>query len=108
MSKRLSRFIVSFLVMFVSFLQAQGVDEAALEITNKKIDSLLNVAVNTISTSDYSKSVALLNKARELALNVQNNKYVGITSHTLSKIYLQADDIENARLENAKAIAIQK
>ena len=108
MTKRLSRYILSFLVMFVSFLQAQEIDEAALEITNNKIDSLLNVAVKTISSSDYSKSVGLLNKARELAINVKNNKYVGITSHTLSKIYLQADDIKNARLENAKAIAIQK
>ena len=108
MTNNLSRFILPFFVFFVSICQAQEVDEAALEITNKKIDSLLNVAVTAISTSDYSTSVALLNRARDLATTVNNKKYVGITSHTLSKIYLQADDLDNASLENEKAIEIQK
>ncbi len=108
MTHTLSRFILPFFVFFVSMFQAQEVDEAALDITNKKIDSLLNVAVKTISTSDYSSSVALLNRARDLATTVNNNKYIGITSHTLSKIYLQADDLVNASRENEKAISIQK
>ncbi len=108
MTSLISRFVIIFLVLCSYMLQAQEIDEASLEITNTKIDSLLNVAVTTISTSDYSTSVALLTRAKELAVSINNSKYVGITSHTLSKIYLQADDLKNAKLENTKAIEIQK
>jgi len=108
MTRHLSRIIFGILVLVSGFLHAQGVEDAALDITNTKIDSLLNVAVTAISSSDYATSVNLLETARELAQGIENKKYIGITSHTLSKIYLQAGDIVNAKQENAKARIIQE
>ena len=108
MTRHLSRFIFGILVLVSGFLHSQEVEDAALDVTNVKIDSLLNIAVTTISSSDYTSSVGLLETARELAQGVDNKKYIGITSHTLSKIYLQAGDIINAKRENAKARSIQE
>lgn len=101
------RFMFGILMLISSFMQAQEIDDATLDITNKKIDSLLNIAVDAISSSEYTTAVGLLETARDLAQDIKNEKYIGITSHTLSKIYLQAEDFTRARLENKKAIAHQ-
>ncbi len=108
MTRYLAPIIFGLLVMVSGALKAQEIEEATLDITNKKIDSLLNVAVTAISSSDFSKSIALLETARELAHEIQNKNYIGITTNTLSKIYLQAKELGNARIENTKAIATQK
>ena len=108
MTELLTRFIFGFFVVIAGHLSAQEIDGAALDITNVKIDSLLNVAVTAISTSDYGTSINLLEMARSLAQDIDNDKYIGITSHTLSKIYLQSGNLEKARTENEKAIRFQE
>lgn len=108
MTKLVTRFIFGFFMVLTGIMPAQEIDEATLAITNSKIDSLLNVAVQAISASDYDTSINLLEIARSLAKDVQNDKYLGITSHTLSKIYLQSGNLEKARLENKNAITYQE
>ena len=108
MTRQLSHFVFSILVLFSGYVYAQAIEETELDVTNVKIDSLLNVAVTAIASEDYSTSIGLLETARKLAEDVENKKYIGITSHTLSKIYLQAGDLANAKLENEKARSIQE
>ena len=108
MSKPLMCFIFGFFVVFTGILPAQEIEDAAIDVTNIKIDSLLNVAVTAISSSDYGNSINLLEMARSLAQDIENDKYIGIASHTLSKIYLQAGNLEKAKLENEQAINYQQ
>lgn len=108
MTKLMKRFIFALIVVITGFLPAQEIDQTALDITNAKIDSLLNIAVTAISTSDYDTSINLLEMARTMAQDIDNEKYIGIASHTLSKIYFQSGNLEKARIENEKAITFQE
>lgn len=95
-------FVLLFLCPTLTIGQTQVKSE-----TNKRIDALLKRAVIALADLKYDEAINIIKHSRKLAERIDHKKRVALTTGTLSKLYFQLKDYNNAQIENTKAITLQ-
>ena len=100
-------FVVAFLALFTlsCFGQKPKNLETAQEI---KVDTLLLLGINAMSTAEFDKSILKFEEAQALARQVDNQSRVGISQQLLARVYLEKGEYDKAFPEIHAAIKIHQ
>lgn len=107
MNVLLVRFLIYLLFCLPLVSNAQKRETVKETLPNDKIDSLLQRAVVAISELEYNEAIDILKYSKELAIDINHTKRIGLTAGTLAKLYYQLNDFKKASTENKIAITAQ-
>ena len=102
--------ILTFLLLFccyTSVVAQQKSDEEISEI-NSSIQNLLNEAEISINVLNFEKALVQLQNALELSKQINNKKYIALSSSVLSKLFYVGLDYDKAMTELQRTISIQR
>jgi len=89
----------------VAFQQERKIDTSEV---NLKIRNLLTDAEISVNVLDFEKALTELNSALALSKEVNNQKYIALSSSILSELFYIRHDLKRASTEILRAIAIQR
>ncbi len=85
-------------------------DKTQEEISNinSNIQRLLNEAEISVNVLNFEKALKQLNEALELSKQINDQKYIALSSSVLSQLYYIRHDYDRSIIELQRAIAIQR
>lgn len=100
----------SLVFLFSCFTSVAFQEKSQEEISdiNDSIQLLLNEAEISVNVLDFEKALNQLNQALELAKQINDQKYIALSSSILAQLYYIRHDNERAITELQRAIAIQR
>ncbi|HSI69131.1 MAG TPA: ATP-binding protein [Gillisia sp.] len=75
---------------------------------NKDIQQLLNEAEISVNVLEFEKALTQLNQSLELAKQINDQKYIALSSSILAQLYYIRHDMDRAATELQRAISIQR
>jgi hypothetical protein len=87
---------------------AQQKSDVEISEVNSSIQNLLNEAEISINVLNFEKALAKLQNALELSKQINNKKYIALTSSYLSNLFYVNLDYEKAITELQRTISIQR
>jgi len=101
--------ILTFLILFCCYTSVaqQKSDEEISEI-NGNIQNLINEAEISINVLNFEKALIQLKNALELSKQINDQKYIALSSSILSKLFYVRHDYAQAITELQRAISIQR
>ncbi|SHF47183.1 multi-sensor hybrid histidine kinase [Salegentibacter echinorum] len=78
------------------------------EITQEKIQQLLNDAEVSVNTMDFDNAIEQLNSSLELSKSIDDKKFIALSSSILAKLYYIRRDYDKAVTELNRAVMVQK
>jgi len=101
--------ILTFLLLFCCYTSvAQQKNDEEISGININIQNLLNEAEISINVLDFKKALIQLKNALELSKQINDQKYIALSSSILSKLYYIRHDQDQAITELQRAISIQR
>ena len=97
-----------FLFSFYSSYSFQQENEDEISRKNTEIIQLLNEAEISINVLDFQQAHLQLNQALEKSKQINNQKYIALSSSILSSLYYIRHEHERADTELQRAISIQR
>ena len=83
-------------------------DAEDLQITNEKIQQLLNDAEISVNTLDFDNAIEQLNSSLELSKSIDDKRFIALSSSILAKLYYIRHEFSKAITELNRAISIQR
>ena len=101
--------ILTFLLLFCCYIAvAQQKSNKEISDINSNIQNLLKEAEISINVLNFEKALIQLKKAKELSKQIDNQKYIALSSSILSKLFYIRHDNTQAITEMQRAISIQR
>ncbi|MBK5192129.1 MAG: response regulator [Flavobacteriaceae bacterium] len=101
--------IITFSLLFCCYTSvAQQKRSEEFSVINSNIQNLLNKAEISINVLNFEKALIQLKKALELSKQINDQKYIALSSSILSKLYYIRHDQDQAITELQRAISIQR
>jgi len=101
--------IFTFLFLFCCYISvAQQKNSEEISEINTNIQNLLNEAEISINVLNFEKALIQLKNALELSKQINDQKYIALSSSILSKLYYIRHDQDQAITELQRAISIQR
>ncbi|HZJ35926.1 MAG TPA: hybrid sensor histidine kinase/response regulator, partial [Gillisia sp.] len=101
--------ILTFLLLFCCYTSvAQQRSNEEISGINSNIQNLLNEAEISINVLNFEKALIQLKNALELSKQINDQKYIALSSSILSKLYYIRHDQDQAITELQRAISIQR
>ncbi|MCJ7757279.1 MAG: hybrid sensor histidine kinase/response regulator, partial [Gillisia sp.] len=101
--------ILTFLLLFCCYTSvAQQKSDEEISNINSNIENLLNQAEISINVLNFEKALIQLNNALELSKQINDQKYIALSSSILSKLFYIRNDYSQAITELQRAISIQR
>lgn len=101
--------ILTFSLLFFCYTSvAQQKSDKEISEVNSSIQNLLNEAEISINVLNFEKALAQLQNALELSKQINNKKYIALTSSFLSKLFYVNLDYDKAISELQRTISIQR
>jgi tetratricopeptide (TPR) repeat protein len=106
----MKKLFFSLTLLFSCYLGAAFQDKSQEEIAeiNKEIQHLLNEAEISVNVLEFEKALAQLNQSLELAKQINDQKYIALSSSILAQLYYIRHDMDRAATELQRAISIQR
>lgn len=100
----------SFIFLFSCYTSVAFQEKSQEEISeiNKNIQHLLNEAEISVNVLDFEKALNQLNQALELSKQINDQKYIALSSSVLAQLFYIRHDFDRAMTELQRAIAIQR
>lgn len=99
------------LIFLISCYPAAAFQEKSQEEIvdiNSNIQRLINEAEISVNVLNFEKALAQLNQALELSKQINDQKYIAMSSSVLSQLFYIRHDYDRAITELQRAIAIQR
>ncbi|PKD18242.1 histidine kinase [Salegentibacter salinarum] len=101
--------LILFLACWCSLTYAIQQDETEdSQITNERIQQLLNDAEVSVNMLDFDNAIAQLNSSLELSKSINDKRAIALSSSILAKLYYLRHDFDKAITELQRAISIQR
>jgi signal transduction histidine kinase/CheY-like chemotaxis protein len=97
-----------FLLNFYSATASQEKSQEEISEINNNIQLLLSEAEISVNVLNFEKALEQLNKALELSKQINDQKYIAMSSSVLAQLYYIRHDNNRASKELQRAIAIQR
>lgn len=101
-------FSIFFIFSCYPLLAFQQQNETETSKINTEIQNLLNNAEISINVLDFEKAHAQLNQALDLAKEINDQKFIALSSSVLAQLYYARHEYKRATTELQKAISIQR
>ena len=101
-------FTLLLLLSFTVTMGFQGKSQEEISEINGKIQTLLNEAEISVNVLDFDIALNQLNQALELSKQINDQKYIALSSSILGQLYYVRHDLDRAIIELQRAIAIQR
>ncbi len=101
-------FTLIFLLSITVAMGFQGKSQEEISEINDKIQNLLNEAEISVNVLEFDKALNQLNQALELSKQINDQKYIALSSSILGQLYYVRHDLDRALVELQRAIAIQR
>ena len=101
--------LILLLAFWCSFAYAIQQDETEdSQITNERIQQLLNYAEVSVNMLDFDNAIEQLNSSLELSKSINDKRAIALSSSILAKLYYLRHDFDKAITELQRAISIQR
>lgn len=97
-----------FIFSCFSLLAFQQPNEAEISEKNTEIQTLLNNAEISINVLNFEKAHTQLNQALNLAKEINDQKFIALSSSVLAQLYYVRHEYERADTELQRAISVQR
>jgi nitrogen-specific signal transduction histidine kinase len=106
----MKKLFFSLTLLFSCYLGAAFQDKSQEEIAeiNKDIQHLLNEAEISVNVLEFEKALTQLTQSLELAKQINDQKYIALSSSILAQLYYIRHDMDRAATELQRAISIQR
>jgi len=78
------------------------------QITNERIQQLLNDAEVSVNMLDFDNAIEQLNSSLDLSKSINDKRFIALSSSILAKLYYLRHDFDKAITELQRAISIQR
>lgn len=106
----MKKLFFSLTLLFSCYLGAACQEKSQEEIAeiNNDIQQLLNEAEISVNVLEFEKALTQLNQSLELAKQINDQKYIALSSSILAQLYYIRHDMDRAATELQRAISIQR
>ena len=101
-------FSLIFLLFGSASFALQDKSKEEISEINNDIQHLLNEAEISVNVLDFEKALDQLKKALELSKQINDQKYIALSSSILGQLYYIRHDLDRALVELQRAISIQR
>jgi len=79
-----------------------------MEVTDEKIQQLLNDAEVSVNMLDFDNAIEQLNSSLKLSKSIDDKHFIALSSSILAKLYYLKHDYDKAIIELNRAISVQR
>ncbi|MCM4160017.1 response regulator [Antarcticibacterium flavum] len=106
----MKKLFFSLILLFTFYIGAAFQEKSQEEIAeiNKEIQQLLNEAEISVNVLEFEKALAQLNQSLDLAKQINDQKFIALSSSILAQLFYIRHDLDRAATELQRAISIQR